>query len=682
MVFRLLIFIVLLPALLAAQPGRKAKALKNDALNAEVDITNLVNINTESLEFSPVFYANGMVFVSSRKKNGPIDQEIGETFFELFYCELDPNGIPMFPTPFSIQINSERHEGPVSFSQDGNRMYFTRNNLLQGVQKANSKGKVGLKIYEADQGYFDWENVRELPFNNNEYSCMHPSLSDDGKRLYFASDMPGGFGGFDLWVVLRTGTSWSEPINLGSRINTSDNEVFPFIHNSGILFFSSDGHKGYGGLDLFLIDLGKPEWGKVINLGRPFNSDRDDLGIILDPDGVIGYFSSDREGGMGKDDIYRFEAPEGIQGVEFPNTTTATLAVFDQNNGRRLPEVAVRVFEKTEEGVVNESDLYELELMPSQSGSDELVFKRVRKSEEDMEAPKHSTNSRGEAYLTVNIDKSYLILVSKAGYKTQEIPYVPSENIYNRPIDINLEPTNCLTLSGLVESAPFKKPIPNTTIKIFNQCDRSQEEIRTNINGTFEHCIEMGCDYLVVSEQPGYAPDSTLISTIKLRGRRSAAIVLKMAPQSTSIARQPIREGAVIVLQNIHYDFGKSAIRSGEAKDLEALAQLMQTYKSMEIELGAHTDCRGDESSNLKLSLDRAESAKQFLVTRGIAPHRIKAFGYGEAFLINHCNCDGGHDCPEEEHEKNRRTEVKITRMDESLEVEFNEKGIKFEEKN
>lgn len=682
MLFRSLLFILMLPAFTFAQQGKKAKALKNDALNAEVELTNLVNINTDALEFSPVFYANGLVFVSSRKKNGPIDEEIGETFFELFYCELDPNGIPLFPTPFSIQINSERHEGPVSFNLDGSRMYFTRNNLLQGVQKANSKGKVGLKIYEADQGYFDWENVRELPFNSDEYSCMHPSLSEDGKRLYFASDMPGGFGGFDLWVVLRTGAAWSEPINLGARINTSDNEVFPFIHNSGILFFSSDGHKGFGGLDLFLIDIGKPEWGKVINLGRPFNSDRDDLGIILDSDGVIGYFSSDREGGMGKDDIYRFEAPEGIQGVAFPNISTATLAVFDQNNGRRLSDVAVRVFEKTAEGVVHESDLYELELMPSPSSSDELVFKRVRKSEENMESPKYSTNSNGEAYLTINLDKSYLILVSKDGYKTQELDYLPQENIYNRPIDVNLEPTNCLTLSGLVENTPFKKPIPNASITIYNQCDQTREQIRTNIYGTFEHCIEMGCDYVIVSEQPGYTPDSTLISTIKLRGRRSAAVVLKMTPQSTSIARQPLREGAVIVLQNIHYDFGKSAIRSGEAKDLEALAQLMQAYKSMEIELGAHTDCRGDETLNLKLSLDRAESAKQFLVSRGIAPHRIKAFGYGEAFLINYCNCDDSHGCSEEEHEKNRRTEVKITRMDESLDVEIDEKGGQFEEKN
>ena len=152
-----------------------------------------------------------------------------------------------------------------------------------------------------------------------------------------------------------------------------------------------------------------------------------------------------------------------------------------------------------------------------------------------------------------------------------------------------------------------------------------------------------------------------------------------MEPESTSVLRKPIREGAVIVLQNIHYDFGKSSIRKGEARDLEDLARLMKAYPSMEIELISHTDCRGSDEFNLKLSLDRAESAKKFLVSRGVAKGRIKAFGYGEAFPVNHCNCDEGVECTDEEYEANRRTEVKISRMDEPLEVEY---GSPFEEKN
>jgi len=656
----------LLPLLVSAQ---SKKLRKKDALNNSVELYNLTSLNTPDIEFSPVFYANGMVFVSSRKKHGPIDKEIGETYFELYYAELDPNGEPMRPEPFSININSQYHEGPVAFNREGTKMFFTRNNYSKGTSKADSKGKTGLKIYEADRGYFDWENVRELPFNSNEYTCMHPTLSADGKTLYFSSNMPGGQGGYDIWVVKKIGQSWSPPINMGSRINTPDTEAFPYIHESGTLFFASDGHKGYGGLDIFMIDIAQSNWGQVINLGGPFNSDSDDLGIILNPDGDIGYFASNRPGGFGKDDLYMFEAPDGIQGVEFPTLSNVVVMAYDEQSGRKLAGVSVRIYENgntTEKG----SELYDLELMPAQGEEEEdaMVFKRVRKKEEDLEDPKHVTNVSGEAYALFNNAKEYTILLTKNGYLSQEVTYKPEDNIYNRPIEVGLSPSNCVTLSGLVASTPYNKPIPNAIIKIVNQCTGAEELLRTNINGTFEHCIELGCEFTITSERNGFKADSTSMSTERVRGRRSFAVVLEMAPESPSILREPIKEGSVIRLQHIHYDFGKSSIRSGEAKDLENLAELMKAYPSMEIELISHTDCRGSEQFNLELSLERAESAKKFIVNRGIKEGRIKAFGYGEAYPINDCNCRRSEDeCEEEDYEANRRTEVRVARMNEPV---------------
>ncbi|MCB0569292.1 MAG: PD40 domain-containing protein [Phaeodactylibacter sp.] len=666
----------LLPFCLPAQqPGSRSHLHKATGLNKSVELNNLASLNTPALEFSPVFYANGIVFVSSRRKSGPVDAEIGETFFELFYAELDPNGQPMKPAPFSLQINSERHEGPVSFNRRGNIMYFTRNNLNQGRQKADSKGKVRMNIYEAQRGRFDWENVQELPFNSTEYNCMHPSLSLDGKKLYFASDRPGGQGGFDIWVSLKQGSQWSEPINMGSRINTSGDEAFPFIHESGTLFFASTGHKGYGGFDLFMIDIGNPEWGEVINLGEPFNSKADDLGIILNPDGNVGYFSSNRPGGFGKDDIYMFEAPEGIQGVTFPEMSSIVLAIYDESTGRQLQGASIRVFEKDDTGAGLEEDLYELELMPAESEGEKMVFRRVRKNEEGLGEPKYTTNNRGEAYALMNDAREYLLLASKQGYTTREVEYIPADNVFKRPVEIGLAPNNCMSLGGLVESIPYHKRIPNAVVRIINHCTGEEETARTTINGTFEACIEIGCDFTIIGQQAGYLSDTTHISTVNLRGKRSFAVVLEMEPESTASISQPIREGSVILLRNIHYDFGKSAIRSGEARDLEDLARLMASYPSMEIELISHTDCIGSEEFNQKLSLDRAESARQFLVSRGVDPRRIKAFGYGEAFPLNHCNCAEGVTCTDEEYEYNRRTEVKVTRMNEPIDFGAGEFG-------
>ena len=273
----------------------------------EVLITNAAALNTEHLEFSPAFYQNGIVFISARNQGEALDKNINENFFELFYSEFDAEGQPTTPVNFSFMVNSRVHEGPVTFDKTGQTIYFTRNNLKKGKIKTDSKSKVRLKIYEAKKGNFDWKDFKELPFNSDDYSMAHPSLSPDGQQLFFSSDMPFGEGGMDLYVVTKNGEFWGEPVNLGPGINTEKNELFPFIHESGTLFFASNGHSGLGGLDLFSATNILGEWGQVSNLGAPFNSTEDDLGLILNAGGESGFFSSARLEGLGKDDIYRFE---------------------------------------------------------------------------------------------------------------------------------------------------------------------------------------------------------------------------------------------------------------------------------------------------------------------------------------------------------------------------------------
>lgn len=659
--------------------GQKVNPFGQDrsetSINRDVIIRNASNINTEGLEFSPVLYENGLVFVS-RNKNGIIDEKTGNTFFELFYAELDPNGIPVKAQNFSNELNSQLHEGPVTFNRKGDKIYFTRSNLEKGLSRADKKGRVGLKIYEAHRGYFDWENIVELPFNDNEYSCMHPALSADENKLFFSSNMPGGYGGMDLYFVEKRDGEWTAPINLGPDINTSKNEVFPFIHDNGTLFFASDGHEGLGGLDIYMINVQGRRWGRLINLGAPFNSDKDDLGLILNVRGTRGYLASNREDGRGSDDIYYFEVPYGLHGVEGPKVNTVIIATFDGQMSKRLPGTSLYVFEISSEGLVENKDLYDLEMMPNEKSldsieSNEVILKLVRKPEKDLGQPHSFTDKNGESILQLEATKHYLILASKAGYGSKEIQYSPKNSSENAPIDILLERSNCLALNGVITTHEDKIPIPGTLVRIINSCDATEQALRTNMNGEFSSCLPFGCEFTIKAQRKGFEDTTTKVSTESLRGTRSIDIGMELKPQSELVLKEPIRAGSVIILENIYYDFNKSAIRKGAAPDLEALARLMAKYPSLEIELGAHTDSRGEEGYNLELSLKRAESAMQFLTNRGIEAERIKAFGYGEAYIRNKCR--DGVPCSEEEHQYNRRTEVKVIKIDEQHEMNTSE---------
>lgn len=645
------------------------------AINRDVNIQNASNINTDGLEFSPVLYENGLVYVS-RNKNGLIDENTGKTFFELFYSELDPNGIPTKAQQFSNELNSQLHEGPVTFNRKGNKIFFTRSNLTKGLSRADKKGRVGLKIYEAERGYFDWENITELPFNDDQYSCMHPSLSADETKLFFSSNMPGGYGGMDLYFVEKRYGEWTAPINLGPDINTSRNEVFPFMHDNGTLFFASDGHEGLGGLDIYMINIQGRRWGKLVNLGEPFNSMKDDLGLILDIRGVKGFLASNRDGGKGSDDIYIFEAPHGLQGVQGPASLYKTIATFDGQMSRRLPGTSIYVFEISPNGLVENNDLYDLQMVPADSDSTdnkEITLKLIRKEGEKLGEPNSVTDKNGESVLVFEADKEYLVLASKAGFTTKELKISGEDALSEIPLEIVMERSNCLAINGVITTIDNPIPVPGTVVRIINSCDNSEQVVRTNMRGEFTGCLPFGCEFVIKAQRKGFEQAQTRVSTQSLRGTRSIDIGMELEPKSELVLKEPIRKGSVIVLENIYYDFNKSAIRKGAAPDLEALARLMKKFPSLEIELGAHTDSRGEENYNLELSLKRAEAAKQFLTNRGIDPNRIKSFGYGEAQVRN--KCKDGVPCTEEEHQYNRRTEVKVLKIDEQSELSPNKES-------
>lgn len=266
-------------------------------------------INSESLDFSPVFYKDGIVFVSSRKaRNGKKYNWTGENFMNLYYASANKDGELQSVKSFSKMINSEYHEGPVAFNKNFNRIFFTRNDHLNGKVKKNKDGVVKLGIFTAVRNDDGWSEPKSIDFNTVEYEECHPALTADGKYLYFASDREGGQGGMDIYVSEFLAGKWGEPLNLGPNINTPGNDVFPFVHDDGTLYFASDGWGGFGGLDIFSAKKeDKQGWSLATNMGQPYNSRKDDFGFVLNVLGTEGFLNSSRQGGKGKDDIYSFK---------------------------------------------------------------------------------------------------------------------------------------------------------------------------------------------------------------------------------------------------------------------------------------------------------------------------------------------------------------------------------------
>lgn len=671
--FSLMIFSILLPMGTYAQNKEEEALYSLDEGEREVELENAVVINSESLEFAPIFYGKGLVFVSSRRKMGRVDASTGETFFELYYSELGPGKELSKPQNFSMELNSQWHEGPVSFSEDGNKIFLTRSNSENGLSRANKKGNVVLKIYEADRGYWDWENIKELPFNSDNYNCMHPTLSKDGNRLYFISDMPGGYGGLDVWFVNRDGNKWSNPINL-EGVNTNKNESFPFIHESGMLFFASDGFKGEGGLDLYMVDLNKTDW-QVLNLGEVFNSKADDFGFVLDGEGKKGYFSSNREGGNGKDDIYQFKVNKLFKGVEYaePEKTGIDMIVVDGANNQPLDESYVWVFEVDDEGniVKDTASMYDIKIEDAITDEGKVEFKYVRNRDKKLTAPDYVTDGYGKTLLSLESGKNYLLSVKKDGYEGREMRY-PQDFGGRRSFSFPVTKQNCLTVSGMVMSRGYNTEIPGTKVTIINDETGEKRSVYADLDGSFTACLAPGYNYTIIGEKNKFESVQSKVSTKDLRNTYSLETELVMQPSAgngPNPISQPISKGTVIILNDIYYDFGKSAIRTGSARDLETVVQLMQRYPSMSIELGAYTDSRGESDFNMQLSLRRAESARDFIIQRGVDPNRITAFGYGESNLRNHC--DDGIECSEEEHSFNRRTEIKVTKINEPIRFEY-----------
>jgi outer membrane protein OmpA-like peptidoglycan-associated protein len=305
-----------------------------------------LGLNTEFNEFGGVAYDKGIVFASSRDEGVSVKRLYAwdeQPMLDMYQVNSE-KGSEEATSPLTGEVNTIHHDGPASFTADGKKMYFSRNNYHESKKIQDDSGIMHVGIYSADLVDGEWTNVTASNLNNAGYLVYHPSVSADGSKLYFASDMPGGIGGTDIYVSdINADGTFGEPINLGPFVNTEGNESFPFIHNSGTLYFSSDGHVGMGLLDVFAVV--QDESGaivNVINLGDPINSKKDDFAYYLSEDGFKGYISSNRKGGQGGDDIYGFDRipPLWMRGQIFDDANGQPVAgakvVLARENGEEL----------------------------------------------------------------------------------------------------------------------------------------------------------------------------------------------------------------------------------------------------------------------------------------------------------------------------------------------------------
>ncbi len=667
-----------------------------DFKHTPIQIKNEEAINTQKLEFSPSYYGEGIVFVSTldpkqRRKNGQLkkvkeeneelDLWINDNFMTLYFATKNEAKELTNVEVFSGNLSTKYHEGPVTFDQSGERIFFSRNQYLKGKKRTDKKGIMKMNIYSAIKSGDDWVNEKEMPWNTQEYEEVHPTLTADGSRLYFASNRPGGFGGMDLYYSDFQGGEWGEPVNLGDTINTAGNEIFPFIHEDGTLYFASDGWGGFGGLDIFSTEkTGVNDWQTPINIGTPFNSPKDDFGFILNMTGTEGYLSSARDGGNGKDDIYSFNMKDKNQlGNQL---IKATICVYDEYTDKRLAGVEMFIKKAaTEDGDDLEED-FTMRLVETEIDNEYLLKLTKDLTEVGEEAAQKTTNKDGTIIANLAPNTDYLIIAKKNGYQIAQYPLQTQSKNLQQQIDfcMPLAKIRCMILKGKAINGKYESMIPNAKITLVNLCTGEEETTISDVNGNYTFpCLPCRCEFLLIGEKNYFktanAETNTLKDGCELGGILTENLIFTLGkdelatrnsqpatrnPQPATRNPQPIdlTVGNTIELKNIYYDFDKYYIRAGSAESLDWVVRLMQKYPSLVLELTSHTDSRGTTNYNNWLSRKRAKSAVKYITDRGISQFRLQAKGYGETQLRNHCEDDTY--CTEEEHQYNRRTEIRV----------------------
>lgn len=581
-----------------------------DRLRKDSTMYTLKNssINSSSCDFAPSFFSSGkLIFSSSRglgvgaRRNYNWNEQ---PYLNNYIATINPDSSLSNPTVLGADINSRYHEGTATYSPGDNLLYFTRNNLLHGNLKKSKDGRLYLGIFYGEASSAgNVSDLKAFPFNNKEYTLQHPSLSSDGKKIYFSSNKPGGFGGMDLYYSTKEGETWKEPKNLGPKINTTGDDVFPFIINDSTLYYASNGKLGLGGLDLFYVQLTGDS--VVQNMGYPANTAYDDFGLVFFPNEVTGYLVSNRPGGKGDDDIYEFR----ISPPDFINI-----------KGRVIDAVTMMPLKNALVTITND---------------DGSVVQAV-------------TDDEGNYTITAPYRTIIKLEGEKKDYENNNVELATNPRLSDYLAnDIALKKISFLATGKVVYDVD-SSPAPGALVRLRDKNGIQLDSCYVKEDGTYKLSLEDNKEYILEAYKQDYVLLTKDVNS-KNQGQRFV---------NTDFRLFKLEKGTVVRLDNIYYDYGKSDIRSDAAQELNKLVRILRDNPTMKIELSSHTDARGGDAYNLKLSDARAASAVKYIISQGIDAPRLVAKGYGETKLLNRCG--NNVQCSDEEHQFNRRTEFKI----------------------
>lgn len=587
-----------------------------------------LSLNTSSADFGGYYNPeqNQVYFISARRKRAFVKNEWSwdaNRFLDMYRTPVNPDNT-LGKVKRVAKVNTKFHEGPLAFAPDGKTVYFTRNNISYGGKRRDGQKIQNLKLYIADVNEKGkWVNEREFPYNSKDYSVGHPSVTKDGKTMYLVSDKPGGFGGADIYkvAILENGT-FGEMINLGNKINTEGQEMFPFIDVENRLFFSTNGHPGLGGLDVFVALFEGENTGKIHNLGLPVNSQHDDFAFNMSGDFKTGFLSSNREGGKGGDDIY---AVQLIRPFVFGVTIKGTAK---DKKGELVPFAKIDL--KDDKGNIIETV---------------------------------TADENGTYTFEAEYEKNYRLGGSKTDYfdgKNTANTFTDEQVVI---ADVVLEKDPGLSLYALITDKKTGLPLEGVQVYLVDNMTDKSKKITTPVTGDFREALfgkklnDRGSYNLILQKEGYFSKTVTYNTLFDQPGQYDVHAILDLGldPEVKDLAE-------MVQINPINFDLNKYNIRPDAATELDKIVEVMNKYPNMVVELGSHTDCRASKAYNMKLSDNRAKASAEYIKKKITNPERIYGKGYGESRLLNDCECEGNvkSDCSEEEHAKNRRTEFKV----------------------
>ncbi len=555
---------------------KSIKYLENvKAIGDRFTIENL-SINTEESEFGAIRKGDTIIFAAPKKPEDGVHKTYGWTGDQYLDLYKTSAGNLSTVSPFSSEINTKVHESNIIFTRDGKTAYFTRNNYSNGKRKKDKNKVTHVQIFKAELVDGKWKNITPLSINNDNYSTEHPALSPDEKTLYFASDMPKGFGSFDIYsvAILPDGTL-GLPENLGPEINTDKKEQFPFVDANNNLYFSSNGRNGFGGLDVFIAQINGDSVAKADNVGLPVNSGYDDFSFNINTTTKEGYFSSNRPTGKGNDDIYKIVEKKPLIIEDCAQFIAGTITDTD-----------------TQLTIANAS-------ITLKKGSNVIA--------------KVSTDNDGYFKFDAGCNSNYVVIATKEGY-TEEKAVLSLEEERKKVNDASL------ALKSLIKLEEERKAA------------------------------------LALQQQKEH----------ELRAQKAEQLEVdrkKKIKQAIAKEKDIVKENGELVIktEEINFDYKLWYMRRDAKKASKVVIDLMKKYPDMIVEIGTHSDMRGNSRYNKELSQKRANSVRYYLIDEGIEPDRIKAMGYGEDKPLIKCKTESA--CSEEQHEINRRCEFVVKKI-------------------